>query len=99
MRFLPLLSSRQSPIPWISFGDVELAWEEGLHEGWTQAVRNGLSVHALHLPQRAWGEELLGEALEALREQITAPKRVVRDADGKVVGVETVPPKTAATAQ
>jgi hypothetical protein len=39
------------------------------------------------------------QALEALREQITAPKRVVRDADGKVVGVETVPPKTAATAQ
>ena len=77
MRFLPLLSSRQSPVPWISFGNVELAWEEGLHEGWTQAVRNGLGVHALHLPQRDWGEELLGEALEALRAPLGADFLVI----------------------
>ena len=77
MRFLPLLSSRQSPVPWISFGNVELAWEEGLHESWTQAVRNGLGVHAIHLPRREWGEELLGEALEALRAPLGADFLVI----------------------
>jgi len=77
MRFLPLLSSRQSPIPWISFGNVELAWEGGLHEGWPQAVRDGLGVHALHLPQQEWGEGLLGNALEALRAPLGADFLVI----------------------
>jgi hypothetical protein len=36
-------------------------------------------------------------ALESLQQQLNAPKRVVRDGDGKVIGVETVQAKQAAS--
>lgn len=67
MRFLPLLSAGQDPAPWIPFRNLELAWEGELHPGWAKAAREGLGVHALHLPPRPWGEPRVVEACEALR--------------------------------
>ena len=67
MRFLPLLSACQDPAPWIPFRNLELSWEGGLHPDWGRAVREGLGVHALHLPVRPWGEPRVVEACEALR--------------------------------
>jgi len=67
MRFLPLLSAHQDPAPWIPFRNLELSWEGGLHPGWAKAVREGLGIHALHLPARPWGESRVVEACEALR--------------------------------
>ncbi len=77
MRFLPLLSSRQDPAPWISFRNVELNWEGDPHPGWEAAVRGGLAVHALHLRPRPWGEELVIAGLEALRPQLGADFLVI----------------------
>jgi len=67
MRFLPLLSARLDPAPWIPFRNLELSWEGELHPGWERAVREGLGVHALHLPARPWGEPRVVEICEALR--------------------------------
>jgi len=77
MRFLPLLSSRQDPGPWISFRNLELAWEGGLHPDWDRAIRAGLTVHALHLGAQPWGEALVLEALEALRGNLGADFLVI----------------------
>ncbi len=78
MRFLPLLSSRFAPAPWARFRDVELEWEEALHPEWEAAVRAGLGVHALHLPERPWGEALVVEALNALRPRLGTDFLVLR---------------------
>lgn len=66
MRFVPLVPSRRDPGPWLAFREVELAWQERPDAGWAGAVRQGFAVHALHLPEQAWGDGLVGAALLAL---------------------------------
>lgn len=67
MRFLPLLSSTQNPVPWKLFPAAELIWDGGLHPGWTTC---GIAIHALHLPPQPWGESLVLTAIEALRPRL-----------------------------
>ncbi len=66
MRFVPLIPSSSDPEAWVDFRDVELKWESPLHRHWENSVREGVAVHALHLPSMAWGKELLLAALESL---------------------------------
>lgn len=66
MRFVPLIPSSSDPQAWAVFRDVELKWEGSLHPHWESSVREGLAVHALHLPSLGWGKHLLVTALEAL---------------------------------
>lgn len=63
MRFLPLISSRTDPAPWLPLGAVMLRWEGDLHGHWPVALRQGLAVHAVHLSEDAGVEA----ALEVLR--------------------------------
>ena len=52
MRVLPLLDSSADPAPWAAAREAELAWDGGLHHGWTAFARAG-GVHAVHLPADA----------------------------------------------
>lgn len=63
MRFLPLISSRSEPAPWLPLGAVMLRWEGDLHRHWPGALRQGLAVHAVHLS----GDAVVETALEVLR--------------------------------
>jgi hypothetical protein len=65
MRLLPLLTSSADPAPWSDLRDAELAWDGGLHGGWTAFARRG-GVHAVHLPAGA----SLEDAAAALRETL-----------------------------
>ncbi|MBK8726312.1 MAG: hypothetical protein IPL96_09810 [Holophagaceae bacterium] len=66
MRFVPLLSAVQDPVPFQAFRNVELAFQGEVHPGWVRAVSDGLAVHALHLPPMDWNDALAIKALEAL---------------------------------
>jgi len=66
MRFLPLLSSGLEAAPWLGFHDAELEWDGSLGGGWTDAVRRGFGVHALHLAAGPWKDPLLESAVAAL---------------------------------
>ena len=63
MRFVPLIPSSSDPAPWMALGPLMLRWDGGLHAGWPAAVRRGLALHAVHLPDDA----SLDTALDALR--------------------------------
>ncbi len=63
MRFVPLISSRMDPGPWLSQAPLMVQWEGILHGNWASAVRRGLAVHAVHLP----GQAVVDEGLEVLR--------------------------------
>lgn len=66
MRFLPLVPSDLEAAPWLGFRDAELEWSGSLHPGWTDGVRRGLGIHALHLRPLPWKEALVDEAARAL---------------------------------
>jgi hypothetical protein len=66
MRFLPLISSRLDPEPWLPLAPLMLRWEGPLAEGWRAILSRGLAIHAVHLPAEAPVEaalELLPEGL------------------------------------
>jgi hypothetical protein len=77
MRFVPLVLSSSAPEDWAAFRDVELRWDGHLHGDWEIAVRKGQSIHALHLPPRPWGNELLEMALETLHPRLGADFLVI----------------------
>ncbi len=63
MRFVPLLPSSIDPGPWLSLAPLMLQWDGALGAGWSEAVRRGLAIHAMHVP----GVAPVEEALEVLR--------------------------------
>ena len=77
MRFVPLILSSSVPEAWAAFRDVELRWDGHLHADWEIAARKGLAIHALHLPPRPWGDDLLEMALEALHPRLGADFLVI----------------------
>ena len=77
MRFVPLILSRSAPEAWAAFRDVELRWDGHLHTDWEIAARKGLAIHALHIPPRPWGDDLLEMALEALHPRLGADFLVI----------------------
>ncbi len=77
MRFVPLILSSSAPENWAAFRDVELRWDGLLHAGWERSLRAGLAIHALHLPPRSWGKELLESALGTLHPQLGADFLVI----------------------
>ena len=77
MRFVPLILSSSAPENWAAFRDVELRWDGHLPADWELSVRNGLAIHALHLPPMTWGIDLLKMALEALHPRLGADFLVI----------------------
>ncbi len=77
MRFVPLILSSSAPENWAAFRNVELRWDGHLHADWEISVRNGLAIHALHLPPMPWGIDLLEMALEALHPRLGADFLVI----------------------
>ena len=73
MRFVALISSSSDPAPWLSLAPLMVQWDGSLHGGWPQAVRRGLAVHAVHLPE----ERPVEEALEVLRHGLGADFLVI----------------------
>ena len=78
MRFLPLLSSGLEAAPWLGFGSAELEWQGTLGAGWTEAMRRGFGVHAIHLRPSPWGDALVEVAAQALATRLGIDFLVLR---------------------
>jgi hypothetical protein len=78
MRIVPLLPSSTPPGPWRRFPAAELAWDGLLHPDWNAPMGSAPVVHALHLPEQAWGAQLGETALAALRPRAGADFLVLR---------------------
>ncbi len=80
MRFVPLIPSSSSPLAWSAFRDVELRWDgppHPAHANWEAAVRRGLGIHALHLPDLKWENQVLEMAMQALHPRFGADFLVI----------------------
>ncbi|WP_306589942.1 hypothetical protein [Geothrix sp. 21YS21S-4] len=89
MRFVPLISSRSDPGEWVAAGAVALAWDGDVHGGWGQAVRRGMAIPAIHLPQNGTleeGVEALGWGLNPDFLVLCAPRPATREEGFRLLG-------------